>query len=68
MGGRYNSNLQEINTARIMVGLKPLEEKTKKCLGCSKLFVALGESNRFCNDCRTQMVNRENGDLFVAYD
>jgi len=48
--------ISEMNKARKLAGLKPLEIKVRKCLGCGRSFESIG--NRFCG-----CLERETGTL-----
>ena len=47
----YKWNLKEINAARAVVGMKPLEYTMKKCLSCDEEFESNGANNRMCEGC-----------------
>lgn len=47
---RYD--LETINEARRLLGLKEIGSLDKECLRCSRPFVSEGDHNRMCDNCR----------------
>lgn len=47
---RYD--LETINEARRLLGLKEISSLDKECLRCSRPFKSEGDHNRLCDNCR----------------
>ncbi len=47
---RYD--LETINEARRLLGLKEIGSLNKECLRCAKPFKSEGDHNRLCDNCR----------------
>lgn len=47
---RYD--IEQINEARRLSGLKEIRAKGRVCLRCGREFVSEGDHNRLCDSCR----------------
>lgn len=47
---RYD--IEQINEARRLSGLKEIRTKGRTCLRCGREFVSEGDHNRLCDSCR----------------
>ena len=47
---RYD--IEQINEARRLSGLKEIRTKARTCLRCGRKFVSEGDHNRLCDTCR----------------
>lgn len=47
---RYD--LETINEARRLLGLKEISSLNKECLRCGRHFKSEGDHNRLCDNCR----------------
>jgi peptide subunit release factor 1 (eRF1) len=47
-------DLKEINKARKLVGLKPIEPTKRKCLRCDKEFISYGANHRMCGCTKSE--------------
>lgn len=52
---RYD--IEQINEARRLSGLKEIRTKTRTCLRCSRTFISEGDHNRLCDTCRKVSVS-----------
>lgn len=61
MTKRYD--IENINEARRLSGLKEIKTKHRVCLGCERKFASEGDHNRLCDSCR----KGNKSDLIYSY-
>lgn len=49
---QYKFVMKQIESARKLVGLPPIQVKIKRCLSCEKTFRAFGRGQHLCESCR----------------
>lgn len=55
------SDFDEINKARIKIGMKPLEIEKRECLKCDAVFTATKRANNYlCDACRPKSTVGDN--------
>ena len=60
MGSHEKTNrydIEQINEARRLSGLKEIRTKGRRCLRCGRKFVSEGDHNRLCDTCRKMSVS-----------
>jgi len=55
-----DDTISEVNEARKLVNLGPIQEKVRACLRCGDKFKSLSAGNRMCTRCLNNTSNHDN--------